>query len=395
MAFSSHRRRPHYGRRNNPGPQSGNRFNSSKIRHDMYISQAVLSEPESIYNEDMTYSEFELLSQVQANIDARGYIHPTKIQSQVIPSALEGKDILAMARTGSGKTAAFLIPMVNKLIQNPGQRCLIILPTRELAQQTDAELKTFVKVTQIRSAVVIGGTNMYRQISEVKRNPQIVIATPGRLRDLFQRRIINLASFKNIVLDEVDHMLDMGFVHEIRFIISQMPKEKQSMFLSATMPREAERIANELLVNPVRFEVKEAVRQQNIEQNIIKVPAGQNKLDVLVDHLKKENTTKVLIFSKTKHGADKLSNRLALRGFRVDAIHGNKSQAKRTRVIELFKQCKIDILVATDVAARGVDIQDITMVINYDEPANYDDYIHRIGRTGRIGKKGYAFTFVE
>lgn len=371
------------------------RFGGEKISHDRYISRAEegYAAP-SIYVEDKSYEDFNIKEALKENIRRKGYKHPTKIQDQAIPAILEGKDILGLASTGSGKTGAFLIPMINKVLKDPFQRCLIIVPTRELAAQIQDEFRDLTRRTKIRSTLVIGGTRMGAQIGNLKRGPEFVIGTPGRLKDLYERRFLDLGKFNNIILDEVDRMLDMGFVPDIKFLISKLRQEKQTLFFSATMSHEAERIAHTLLHQPIRVQVEKESPLKNVHQDIVKVD-GNNKLSTLANLLNKDEFSKVLVFSRTKRGADKLSRQLFQRKLRVDSIHGGKSQNKRLRVLSKFKSKQIDILIATDVAARGLDIPNVSHVINYDEPQNFKDYIHRIGRTARAGKAGNALTFVS
>lgn len=366
---------------------------SSGMHPDSYIAKAQVGEEVSIYSSETKFTDFNISPILQKNIKGKGYEYPTKIQDQAIPEILSGKDILGLANTGSGKTAAFLIPMINKLMHDRSQKCLIVVPTRELAEQIREELYQFTKDTYTYSTLVIGGANMRNQIKSLRKNPQFVIGTPGRLIDLNKKGFLRLESFDNIVLDEVDRMLDMGFIRDIEFIISKVKKEKQSLFFSATMTNTAEKIANNLLKNPVKIQIEKQSPTRNIEQGVVRFDQ-RDKVEVLHELLIKEEFKKVLIFSRTKHGADKLTYKLRDRGFQIDAIHSNKTQAKRIRTISLFKSGKLKILVATDIASRGLDIDDITHVINYDEPQNYDDYIHRIGRTGRAGKMGNALTFI-
>lgn len=414
--YYSHARRPSYGFRSKNKKQYSNRgtlrsyssYNdryfkrggrsrqgSRYISRDKYISKARESDTPSIYVSDRSFNDFDLSPEIQRNIKARKYTNLTKIQAQAIPYILEGKDLLGIACTGSGKTGAFLIPMIDKILKDRRQKCLVITPTRELAFQIQDELRQFTRGTSIRSVVVIGGASMHRQILAIERDPQFVIATPGRLKDLFERRKIRLEKFNNVILDEVDRMLDMGFVRDISFLISKLPKQKQSLFFSATVAQKAERIAHTLLRNPVKVQTEKQLPIKNVDQDIVEVKSVFKKVEVLHNLLIKEDFEKVLIFSRTKRGADKLTYELRDRGFNVDAIHGDKTQFKRTTTIAKFRANTINILVATDVASRGIDIPDITHVINYDEPATYEDYIHRIGRTGRVGKKGTALTFVR
>ena len=348
----------------------------------------------SIYETNQKFENFNINGRLKVNLSRQEYTTPTKIQSQAIPEILNGKDVLGLASTGSGKTAAFLVPMINKAMRDPSQKCLIIVPTRELANQIDGEFYKLTFHTNLQSAVVIGGASMYRQIQSLQRGPQFIVGTPGRLKDLSERKNLRLGQFNNVVLDEVDRMLDMGFIHDIRELMSQLQGERQTLFFSATMSPRVEVIANSFLCSPVRIQVEKQSPAKNVDQDIVKVRTNSEKIEKLQNLLRQDEFEKVLIFSRTKRGTDHLSVQLNARGFKVDAIHGNKSQNIRTKVINKFRNNVINILVATDVAARGLDIPAITHVINYDEPANYDDYIHRVGRTGRVGKKGFALTFV-
>jgi len=396
--YSGNGRRSYYsgGYGNSYRARRGRRnFGFSKISHDKYISKAKEGEIPSIYEADQKFENFNITDQLKFNLARKEYTQPTKIQDKSIPESLNGKDILGLARTGSGKTVAFLVPMINKAIKDPTQKCIIIVPTRELAAQIDSEFYKLTYRTNLRSVVVIGGISMYQQIRALEGGTQFVVGTPGRLKDLSERGKLKLEQFNNVVLDEVDRMLDMGFVHDIKELISKLQKERQTLFFCATMSPRIEVIANSLLRSPVKIQIEKQSPAKNVDQDIVKARTACEKIDKLNDLLRKDEFEKVLIFSRTKHGTDRLSIQLNARGFKVDAIHGNKSQNIRTKVINKFKNNIIDILVATDVAARGLDIPAITHVINYDEPANYDDYIHRIGRTGRVGKKGFALTFVS
>ncbi len=368
-------------------------FKANNINPQRYVAKAKKSSTCSIYDPDCKFSDFDFVDSLKSNIRKKGFDTPTKIQSQAIPCCSQGRDVMGLARTGSGKTAAFLLPMLNKAIKDKRQRCLIITPTRELANQIQKEFRFFAKGSKARSALIIGGANIRSQIGSLKQKPQFVVATPGRLIDIERRGIIKLRSFNNLVLDEVDRMLDMGFISDMKLIVSKLDKRRQVLFFSATMNKKVEKVARSFLTNPEKVQVEELSVQKNVEQNIVKVSKHQ-KLDKLHDLLIKDGFEKVLIFSRTRRGTDKLSRKLDDRGFSVDAIHGGKSQSRREKIMKKFRQDQIEVLVATDVAARGLDIDDITHVINYDEPATYDDYIHRIGRTGRAGKTGNALTFV-
>ncbi|NCN83125.1 MAG: DEAD/DEAH box helicase [Candidatus Pacebacteria bacterium] len=340
------------------------------------------------------FSDFAISDQLKANIAKRGYAAPTPIQDQIIPHVLEGRDVVGIANTGTGKTAAFLVPLIEKVLKNPEEKVLIIVPTRELALQVRDELMSFSPGMQVFSSLCIGGAPIYRQIESLRRGQHFVIGTPGRIKDLNERRKIRFEQFTNIVLDEVDRMLDMGFVNEIRDIIRVLPNNRQSLFFSATMTPRVKEIMQGFLNDPVMVSVKTQDTTSQVTQELIKLK-GKSKVDVLHDLLNTEGFAKVLVFGRTKHGAEKLSKELRFRGFRVDAIHGNKSQGQRQRALRDFKDNYIQALIATDVVSRGVDIADVTHVINYDLPESYEDYIHRIGRTGRADKVGVALTFVD
>ncbi len=340
------------------------------------------------------FSEFLLEEQVKTNIARKGYTAPTPIQDEAIPLLLEGKDIIGTANTGTGKTAAFLIPLVNNLLTKKTNKVLIITPTRELAAQIQAELAFFSARTGHTSALCIGGLNIYHQIDTLRRNPSFVIGTPGRLKDLEQNRGFDLGKYTSIVLDEVDTMLDMGFINDIKYIISKLPEERHSLFFSATISKDIKDIMDGFLKNPISINVKTRQSAENVNQDIVKVTPF-NKVEVLHDLLIKPEFTKVIIFSKTQRATDKLAHSLEDRGFKVSVIHGDKSQPQRKRALALFKDNQINILLATDVVARGIDINDVSHVINFDMPQTYEDYIHRIGRTGRANKIGQALTFIE
>ncbi|HPQ79530.1 MAG TPA: DEAD/DEAH box helicase [Candidatus Dojkabacteria bacterium] len=390
------KRRPSYRSSSYSNSRRGGGYNKkgSSINVSQLIAKAVFEDLPSIYVLDHNLLEFDLTKELKKNITYKKYTSPTKIQYEAIPHILQGEDILGIANTGSGKTAAFLIPMINKGMLDSSQRFLIVVPTRELAMQIQDEFMQLARNTGMRSVLIMGGNSMGKQIGVLKRDPNFVIATPGRLKDLVGRKAIDLLRINNVVLDEVDRMLDMGFIEDIRFIISKLNEKKQSLFFSATMNKKSEEIANTLLKRPVKIHVEEEVRGKNVDQDVIRLKDGENKFDVLCEYINKEEFKKVLIFTRTKRQADTLSNKLIEKGIKVNALHGDKRQSQRTRIIDSFKKDYLNILIATDVASRGLDINNITHVINYDMPENYDDYIHRIGRTGRAGKKGYALTFV-
>jgi len=346
-------------------------------------------------SETQNFENFDLNQTLKQNIADKDYSKPTPIQSQAIGPILEGRDVIGLANTGTGKTASFLIPIIDKIFKGRVDKALIITPTRELALQIYEELRSFSANMKIYSALVIGGTNMGRQIHDVRRNPHVVIGTPGRLKDLIAQRVLYLEDFSIFVLDEVDLMVDIGFIADVKYFISLLPKIRQSLFFSATISPKVREILQAFVKDPVTVSVTSQDTPKNINQDVIKVTGGERKVDKLHDLLIQEGFDKVLIFGRTKHGIEKLYKELEFRGFRVGAIHGNKRQGHRQRTLQSFKQNEIQILLATDVASRGLDINNVTHVINYDLPQTYEDYIHRIGRTGRADKKGVALTFVE
>ncbi len=272
---------------------------------------------------------------------------------------------------------------------------MIVTPTRELAQQITDEFHSFTQGIPIYSCLVIGGANIKRQMQDLRRNPHVVIATPGRLKDLVQRRNINIVDFSIFVLDEVDLMVDIGFINDVRFFINLLPAERQSLFFSATISPKVHEVLDAFVKDPITVSVKIQDTAENVDQDVVRVTDRNRKVDQLHQLLIQQEFDKVLIFGRTKHGIDRLNKELQLRGFKVGAIHGNKNQGQRQRILDSFKRHEIQILLATDVASRGLDIPDVSHVINYDLPQTFDDYIHRIGRTGRADKKGVALTFVE
>lgn len=341
------------------------------------------------------FSDYNISDKLKRNIEEHGYSIPTAIQEKAIPQILAGRDIIGIANTGTGKTAAFLITLINKSYLDRNQRTLIVVPTRELAIQITDEFNVFAKGTDLEAVATVGGINIRRQTYALRHRPHFVIGTPGRLKDLIGRGELNLMQFQNIVLDEVDRMVDIGFIRDIKYLISLLPKVRQSLFFSATVDGKTKEILQDFVTNPVTITVKQQDTAENIEQDVVRLSGNRPKIDVLHDLLLQPGFDKVLIFGRTKWGMEKLSRALTDRGFKTASIHGNKSQNQRQRALEDFRNDETKILIATDVASRGLDIEDVTHVINYDAPTSYDDYVHRIGRTGRAGKPGIALTFVE
>lgn len=385
------------------GSHGGNRqrqpFNPRRSRGvyippTRYVQAARPVEQEAPYETKHDFVDFGLDDLLMTNITRHGYSVPTPIQDQAIPVLMDGKDVVGIANTGTGKTAAFLLPMIHKVLQDSSQGVLILAPTRELAIQVFEELKSFVHGLPIGITPCIGGMNLNGQISRLKSDPHFVVGTPGRIKDLIQRRAFDPAKFSNIILDEVDRMLDIGFRKDILFLIAQLPEQRHAGFFSATMNQDTEEIMHRLMSNPVTISVKKQETIASVEQDVIKLQPGQNKIEVLYQLLVQEEFEKVIVFGRTKHGINRLERELYRRGITVTSIHGNKSQNARQRSLRDFKNNRVQTLLATDVASRGIDIDGVTHVINFDEPMTYDDYVHRIGRTGRAGKTGKALTFV-
>lgn len=396
----SNRNRPSGRKNNNSFRRSGNRGgNRIKYFDPTHVILQSKSNPNKVlhkeeYKNTHQFNDFMISHDLKVNIEKRGYITPTPIQDQVIPHILEGKDVVGIANTGTGKTAAFLIPLIEKVLNNPEEKILVIAPTRELAVQIRDELKLFIDKMRIYSTLCIGGSSINRQIEHLRRGQSFVIGTPGRIKDLNERRKLSFGQFSTIVLDEVDRMLDMGFIQDVKQIISRLPDSRMSLFFSATMTPDVKEVMSGFLYKPVFISVKSQETAENIKQDIIKMN-GRPKLEILHELLKEDSYSKVLIFNRTKRSANKLANELAKRGIRANAIHGNKSQNQREHALNQFKNNRSSVLVATDVVARGVDIKNVTHVINYDFPESYENYIHRIGRTGRADSTGIALTFIE
>jgi ATP-dependent RNA helicase RhlE len=349
----------------------------------------------------MSFSAIGLSAEVMQGVAKSGYTSPTEIQRKAIPLAIAGKDIIGCAPTGTGKTAAFVLPILDRLQHNTlGQRprfprALILTPTRELAQQIDDSIRTYGKFTGFRSLSVYGGVGIGGQLSCLRQGVDIVVATPGRLLDHLERNSIDLSHIEFLVLDEADRMFDMGFINAVRAIIAKIPKERQTMLFSATMSREVRDLVAGIQKNPQFIEIGEPFSPvATVEQHFFCV-SQHTKTDLLVHILDKEKIETMLVFSRTKHGADKIAKRLAQCGIKSAAIHSNRSQSQRHQALEGFKRREYKVLVATDLAARGIDVEGISHVVNYDTPVFSEDYIHRIGRTGRAEATGIAFTFVS
>lgn len=359
-----------------------------------------ISKTDTLENAPATFSgqsftAFGFNSQVDKNLALKGFVTTTEIQDKAIPLIMKGHDVLGISETGSGKTGAFLLPMLEKLLDAKGQKLLVVAPTRELAQQIHKEAISFIRGTYLNVSLVVGGESMGKQLSSLRKGDDIIIGTPGRIIDLIKRKSIKINTFNNIVVDEVDRMMDMGFIGDIEYMFGLVPNEKQSLFFSATLNKTVERVVEKLTTDFDIIKLTSNTPNKNVVQSVVDYTHNEEKFELLKEILKKEEVEKAVIFVETKRFADSVAKSLKLRNYKVDVIHGDKRQNVRKRVLDMFRRSKINVLVATNVAARGIDIDDITHVINLDEPTSYDEYIHRIGRTGRNGGVGTAYTFVK
>ncbi len=403
MYKQTFKKRPFRGGRSGSSPRNnnrrrfhaGHRIKSGRIDISKFVNKAVTEEEVIPFTPEHLFKDFNIKEDLKKNIISKGYEAPTPIQDKIIPHILKGSDVVGIANTGTGKTGAFLIPLINKVLLDHKENVIIVAPTRELAIQINQEFKDFSRYLKLFSVCCVGGAHIGRQISELKRSHNFIIGTPGRIKDLNKRKLIDFSKFNTVVLDEADRMLDMGFIDEMKHMMSLLPKNHHTLFFSATLSPEIEKLIKEFLTNPVTISVKTRDTASSVEQDIIRLKHGEDKVEVLHSLLIKPEFKKVLIFGKTKHGVEKLYSLLSKKGLRAESIHGDKNHSKRQRALGLFKDNRAQILVATDVAARGLDIDGISHVINYDIPATYDDYVHRIGRTGRGNKKGKALTFVN
>ena len=382
----------------NRGRSGGSRKGPMKkfIHPSKFINKATPKAEEVPYEAKNKFADFPFGSQLHHNISKKGYVSPSSIQDQAIPHVIEGKDVIGLANTGTGKTAAFLLPIIERqtgISLRPS--VLIIAPTRELAQQIDEEFRIFSQGLGLYSALIVGGVPADRQIRELKRRPHFIIGTPGRLKDMMNRRFINLDNINTLVLDEADRMLDMGFLPDIRAILSETPRDRQTLFFSATITPEISLLFDTFSRDAVTISVRTAETSEHVEQDIIEARDKTHKVELLTELLGQKQYDKVLVFGETKFGVQRLSDYLDNSGIPSVAIHGNKNQSQRARALKQFKDGRVRVMVATDVAARGLDIPNVSHVINFDTPQTYEDYIHRIGRTGRGGASGHAHTFIE
>src|SRR3989344_3243859 len=392
-----HKAKPHFGGRKPTFNRNSKRSRGERIDFSRFIKKGTYTE-EAPYVSKHTFANFSFNPQLHKNITTAGFIHPRPIQDQAIPSVMEGKDVFGMANTGTGKTAAFLLPLIEKIVRTRGknmrEKVLIMAPTRELALQIESDFKKLAFGFGMFSVACVGGLPINKQIREINLGVSFIIGTPGRLRDLMDKKILDLSTCYSVVLDEADRMLDMGFRDDMIYIVGKTPKERQTLCFSATLSPDIKKLTTQYLKDPIFISVISGETLNNIDQDIIRVRSKEEKLVKLNEVLLKDGSDKVLIFREMKHSVDSLTKELAQAGFKVSGIHGDKRSRERIRILDSFKHDKINILIATDVAARGLDIPDVTHVINYDVPQTYDTYVHRIGRTGRSGKKGTALTFI-
>lgn len=347
----------------------------------------------------MTFTDLELDSSILKALRDKGYTKPTPIQQQAIPIVLQKKDLLGVAQTGTGKTAAFAIPIIQLLSGSPekkrGIKALIVTPTRELAIQIEENIKLYSKYVKLRHVVIFGGVKQHQQVNRIQQGVDILVATPGRLLDLMDQGIISLNDIEIFVLDEADRMLDMGFINDIKKILKVLPKKRQSLFFSATMPKNILDLSKQILYKPVKVEVTPAATTAQTVKQVIYYTNRSTKKDLLLDLLKDPEMDQVLIFVRTKHGADRLARDLSRKKIKAASIHGDKAQNQRQRSLKDFKSGQLRVLVATDIAARGIDIDKLNYVFNFDIPNEPETYVHRIGRVGRAGETGTAISICE
>ncbi len=395
------------GRRNDSrgGDSRGNdrrKSNSKKFKgSDIHISQlvqkAVPIKEQPAYVPEIPFADFPVDKRIRQALDKRGYENPTEIQDRTIKATLSGQDVMGIAQTGTGKTAAFLIPIIDMCLKNDDPfTALIMVPTRELALQVQDEFYAIAKGMRLFAEKFIGGTSLRVDFQRLNRRPHVVIGTPGRLVDLTNRGDLPLEQFSVLVLDEFDRMLDMGFSHDVMYIADRMTNRKQNMLFSATIDGSVKKLVDNLLNDPAQIKVSSGQStSENVEQDVVRTQQGGDKLDTLVNMLEDPEFERVILFAETRHKVSKLSKQLGQRGISADEIHGDKTQNARQKALDKFKQGRVQVLVATDVAARGIDVTNVSHVINYEIPRTYDSYVHRIGRTGRAGKAGVALTFVD
>ena len=377
------------------GTSNSFKHQKSTLNPDLLIRKAT-QKSEDIYYSKRFFDEMPLDNRLKENLKKKGFIKPTEIQDKTLEFLLEKRDLLGVAQTGTGKTGAFLIPIIERVLKNKRKPfALIVVPTRELAIQIDKDFKSITKGLKLFSSCFIGGTNINRDIQELRRASHVIIGTPRRILELIKHKELDIRETNTLVLDEFDKMLSLGFLKEVEHITGAMHRRQHTMLFSATVDKKQLSSIQEILYNPITVKLsKSDTTGEHIDQDIIKYSKGENKFEILCDLLNKKEFDKVLLFEETKKGVDNLTERLINSGVKTEAIHGDLTQVHRINALRNFKEGDVQVLVATDVAARGIDVSDITHVINYQIPQNFEQYIHRIGRTGRAGKQGKAFTFV-
>jgi len=387
--YSSTNKRKQHSRGNS-------RRKKSTLDPQLLVKKAVISEQKEFVSK-REYCSMPIHQKLRDALAIKGYVKPTEIQDKTLEALLDKRDLLGIAQTGTGKTGAFLIPIINQLIENKSNPfAIVVVPTRELAIQVQEEFKSMTKGLKLFSACFIGGTNINKDLQALRRNSHVIIGTPGRILDLVNRKALDLRKLNTLILDEFDRMLDMGFVHDVKKIIHGMQNRKHTLLFSATLNDKQKNLIKDILNNPVTVKISNgSTTGDNINQDIIKISQEDDKFKILLEMLNRSSFKKILVFEETKHRVNRLCAKLNKAGIKSDQIQGNKSQNARQKALGKFKRGEIKVLVATDVAARGIDISDITQVINYQVPESFDSYIHRIGRTGRAGKTGEAYTFVD
>jgi len=383
-------RRPAQGR---GGRSGGGARKMPTFDPSQFINKNPVEVKEEVFTPEHTFADFGFHPDIVKNLTAMGLTNPSPIQDKVIPEIMKDLDVIGLAATGTGKTAAFLLPLIQKTLELKHEQTLILTPTRELALQVESEFRKFKTPFKLFATTCVGGTNIRPQLSALKRKQHFIIGTPGRVMDLIDRGAIQPQFFTNVVLDEADRMLDMGFIHDMRKILADVSEDRQTLFFSATMTKEAEGLVNDFMIDPISISVKTKDVTDSIKQDVV-IYEHTHKFDTLLALLSKEELKRVIIFGAMKHSVEKLSQELTKAGIKSDAIHGNKSHGQRQRALNGFKSGQVRVLVATDVAARGIHVDNVSHVINYDLPGTFEDYVHRIGRTGRGIEKGEALTFV-
>ena len=381
--------RPSQGR----GRSGGGARKMPTFDPSQFINKNPIEVAEEVFVPEHKFSDFGFHPDIVKNLERMELTTPSPIQDKVIPEIMKDLDVIGLAATGTGKTAAFLLPLIQKTLELKHEQTLILTPTRELALQVEMEFRKFKTPFQLFATTCVGGTNIRPQINALRRKQHFVIGTPGRVMDLIERGAIQPQFFTNVVLDEADRMLDMGFIHDMRKILGDISEDRQTLFFSATMTKEAENLVNDFMIDPVTISVKKKDVTDSVKQDVV-IYEHAHKFDTLLALLSKDELKRVIIFGAMKHSVEKLAQELTKAGVKADAIHGNKSHGQRQRALNGFKSGQVRVLCATDVAARGIHVDNVSHVINYDLPGTFEDYVHRIGRTGRGIEKGEALTFV-